>query len=275
MGVLFNDVVINKQSGGLGRRTPSQDMISGLLFNGANVTVDGVNLLEDKKLYRLASIDDAKALGISESYDVDGESAFYQISQFFRMNPSGDLLIYKNSAITTFTNLVEEAEAMQLSANGDIRQIGVIFKGADDPQPKTPKYFDQVTNALAAAKTVTEKAFSDNRPFEMILEGKGFDATKAPVKLDTFNAENVSVVVAMDAEKAGNANYSNSAAVGVLLGAVSSAKVSENIAWIEKFNLTGEGFRSVGFVAFKSQKNLRSTPPIARSMQIGLHMSWT
>ncbi len=172
MGVLFNDVVINKQSGGLGRRVPNQDMISGLLFNGANVSKGGKALLEDKKLYRLASVDDAKALGIDEAYDKDGESAYYQIAQFFRMNPSGDLLIYKNSAVTTFTDLVKEAEAMQLSANGEIRQLGVIFKGADDPAPKSPKYFDQVTNALAAAKTVTEKAFSDNRPFEMILEGR-------------------------------------------------------------------------------------------------------
>ena len=37
-----------------------------------------------------------------------------------------------------------------------------------------------------------------------------------------------------------------------MLGAVSSAKVSENIAWVEKFNLSGDGFSSVGYVGGKT-----------------------
>ncbi|MEM6829930.1 MAG: DUF2586 domain-containing protein [Bacteroidota bacterium] len=260
MSILFNDVVINKQAGGLGRRLPNQDMISGLLFNGADTTktVEGTTepLLEDGKLYRIVSLEDAIGLGITPEYDKEHESAYYQVSQYFRLNPSGDLFLYKNSTAKSYAALVADAEEMQRQANGEIRQLAVIFKGNDEAKSKSKAAdssavvptFDQTKKAIEAAKTVTEKAFTDNRPFEVILEGKGFDASKEPVKLDEMNAENVSVVVAMDEEVAKMDNYSNTAAVGVLLGAISLAKVSENIAWIEKFNLTGEGFRSVGFV---------------------------
>ncbi len=292
MGILFNDVVINKRSGGLGRRTPDQDMVSGLLFNGADVVVTDDNdvtrtLLEDAKLYRLASIDDAEALGITENYDKDGESAYYQISQFFRMNPSGDLFIYKRESVSPFADLVKEAEAMLVAADGQIRQLAVTYNKDIN--------FDQTINAARNAKGVTERAFENNRPVEIFIEGKGFDATGTFENLpDEVGGANVSIMVAMDNEIAvkpryfnsatgelytlkqdetvdGDGNvtsiddpntvtvevdidtkaYSNTAAVGVLLGAVSRAKVSENIAWIEKFNLTGEGFRSVGFVKGK------------------------
>lgn len=251
MGVLFNDVVINKLSGGLGRRTPSKDMVSGLLFNTSVVSVRKTKqsvakpkqVLEKDKVYRLASLKDAKALGIDESYDVNGISAFYQISQFFRMNPSGDLFIMASEE-PNYSALVEnKVEEMLMKTNGDVRQLAVIYNGATE--------FSELTRVVTHAKTVTEKAFEDFRPLEVILEGKGFDP-KTVTDLGGFNAENVSVVIAMDKEVvATNANYNNTAAVGVLLGAVSKAKVSENIAWVEKFNLTGEGFRSVGFVGGK------------------------
>jgi len=256
MGVLLNDVVINKLSGGLGRRSPSQDMVSGLLFNGADATGpklgnDDPLKLEDKKLYRLASVEDAAAIGITKEYDTGGESAFYQISQFFRMNPSGDLFIYKDSTVKTYADLVKEAAKMQMEANGEIRQLAVIFKGEYSAKAKSDSPFNQTLQAVATAKTATEDAFKAHRPLEILLEGKGFDASQNAVDLSGNGAAGVSVVVAMDAEKADEATYKNTAAVGVLLGAVSKAKVSENIAWIEKFNLSGEGFRSVGFVGGK------------------------
>lgn len=257
MGALFNDVVINKVSGGLGRRIPNRDMVSGLLFNGADATGpkigDTALQLKDETLYRLASLKDAEGLGIIPAYDNGGESAYYQIAQYFRMNPSGDLFIYKNSKATTYANLVKDAEKMQELALGEIRQLAIVFKGEDQSKSKTtPEYFSQTLKAVAAAKTATEQAFKNHRPMEIFLEGKGFDATKAPVAIKGIGASGVSVVVAMDSAKAKEDNYKNTAAVGVLLGAVSKAKVSENIAWIEKFNLSGDGFQKVGFVGGKN-----------------------
>lgn len=238
MGVLFNDVVINKLSGGLGRRTPNQDMVSGLLFNSTN---DADGKIEKGKLYRLVSVNDAKNLGINETYDTEGVSVYYQISQYFRMNPSGDLFIMRSDE-TVYAELIENnAQEMLVKANGAIRQLAITSSEGN---------FEATKDAIDKAAVVTKNAFAAYRPVEVFLEGKGFKDASVE-NLAERNAENVSVIVAMDSEKAKETTYSNTAAVGVLLGAVSNAKVSENIAWVEKFNLSGDGFSTIGFVGDK------------------------
>lgn len=288
----LNDVVITKLSGGLGRRNPEQDMVSGLLFDGVTTAKLAIDKVE-----RLASLEDAEALGITADYDVNGQSAYYQIQQFFRMNPSGDLYIMKTTA-ATYKAIAGKAKDMQEKANGNIRQMAIIFSGATT--------FADTQEAVNAAQTQAGLSYKDYMPFEVILEGKGFDVDNAP-SLAELNAENVSVVIAMDVEKAfeqklfdydssdlytlapneelvpianfpGRYNvkdanglkqgdgdifrvvardsYKNTAAVGLALGAISKAKVSENIAWIEKFNLTGEGFAKAGFVGGEEIKTL-------------------
>ena len=235
----LNDVVINKLSGGLGRRNPEQDMVSGLLFDG-----EPTDKFDLAKVERLASLEDAEALGITADYDVEGQSAYYQIQQFFRMNPSGDLYIMGTTA-TSYENVVAKAMDMQEKANGNIRQIAIIYSGETT--------FPQTLAAVSKAQQQAALAYTDYMPFEVILEGKGFNVADA-ISLAGLNAENVSVVVAMDVQKA--EKYPNSAAVGLALGAISKAKVSENIAWIEKFNLTGEGFAKAGFVGGEEVKTL-------------------
>ncbi|CAA9202488.1 hypothetical protein FLA105534_04109 [Flavobacterium bizetiae] len=287
----LNDVVITKLSGGLGRRNPEQDMVSGLLFDGVATTKLALNKIE-----RLASLEDAEALGIIADYDVTGQSAYYQIQQFFRMNPSGDLYIMATTG-TSYEEIAGKAMDMQEKANGNIRQIAIIYSGATT--------FAQTQAAILKAQAQADLAYKDYMPFEIILEGKGFTIDAA--SLAGSDAENVSVVVAMDVEKAfakklfrkdtlklynllpneevvplegdldvynvKNADglkkengatiefifkdsYKNTAAVGLALGAISKAKVSENIAWIEKFNLTGEGFAKAGFVGGEEFKTL-------------------
>lgn len=287
----LNNVVITKLSGGLGRRNPEQDMVSGLLFDGVATTKLTVNKIE-----RLVSLEDAEALGITADYDVVGQSAYYQIQQFFRMNPSGDLYIMATTG-SSYQDIAGKAMNMQEQANGNIRQMAVIFSGATS--------FEATKAAVTKAQTQASLGYKDYMPFEVILEGKGFDADTA-TSLAELNAENVSVVVAMDVEKAFEQKlfreddntvynlapgeklariedtnvfnvitsegykeedgaflqflykevYKNTAAVGLALGAVSRAKVSENIAWIEKFNLTGEGFAKAGFIGGQEIKTL-------------------
>lgn len=234
----LNDVVINKLSGGLGRRTPEQDMVSGLLFDG-----ETTGEFEADKVERLASLEDAKEFGITEDNDLNGQSVYYQVQQFFRLNPSGDLYIMKTAA-NSYEDIAGKAFDMQQKANGNIRQMAIIYSGATT--------FEDTQDAVAVAQTQAELAFADYMPFEVILEGKGFDRNDVPSLAG--KSANVSVVVAMDVKKA--EKYPNSAAVGLALGAVSKAKVSENIAWIEKFNLTGEGFSQAGFVGGEEIRTL-------------------
>lgn len=235
----LNDVVINKLSGGLGRRNPSQDMVSGLLFDGV-VTPEGLEL---STAYRLASLEDAEALGITEAYDVNGQSAYYQIQQYFRMNPSGDLFIMAITNGGGYEDIAIYAKLFQEATDGEIRQMAIIFSGVAT--------FNETLVAAQEAQTKADQAYADYMPFEVLLEGKGFAAVltagvaTAPDLADS-NASNVSVVVAMDVEAA--KTYPNTAAVGMALGAISRAKVSENIAWVEQFNLAGAGFSKAGFV---------------------------
>ncbi|WP_343707720.1 DUF2586 domain-containing protein [Flavobacterium sp.] len=291
----LNDVVITKLSGGLGRRNPEQDMVSGLLFSGLETSS-----LKFDTIKRIASLEDAEALGIDENYDINGQSAYYQIQQFFRLNPSGDLYVMVVDK-ASYADTAGKAMDMQEKANGNIRQMAIIFSGETT--------FAQTKDALAIAQEQVDLAYTDYMPFEIILEGKGFDvAVEADSpSLALLNSENVSVVIAMDVEKAfeqkliqqdtnkvytlksgeelvpsqsssdiynvrdadglkkdGSVvlefafqeSYKNTAAVGLALGALSKAKVSENIAWIEKFNLTGNGFAKPGFVGGKEIKSL-------------------
>ena len=258
----LNDVVINKLSGGLGRRMPDQDMVSGLLFNGVE-TKEGLSY---DSVYRLASVADAVALGITLAYDAGGQSAYYQIEQYFRMNPSGDLYIMLVNA-DSYENVVVKAMAFQEKTKGAIRQMAAIFtqyevvisKG-DEVSKSSATPFEATKNAVRMAKSQTELAFTNYMPFEIFLEGKGFDM-RAPESLVDLKAENVSVVVAMDVEKGSESNYENTAAVGVFLGAVSKAKVSENVAWVEKFNLSGLGFSKAGLIGgveIHSQADMRT-----------------
>ncbi|WP_166921997.1 DUF2586 domain-containing protein [Flavobacterium poyangense] len=292
----LNDVVITKLSGGLGRRNPEQDMVSGLLFddNGS------ISKMDFGKIERLASLKDAEKLGITASTDIEGQSVYYQIEQFFRMNPSGDLYIMKVKAYS-YQEVVERALEMQEKANGNIRQMAIIYSGAETE-------FTDTKVAVKAAQSQASLAYKNYMPFEVIVEGKGFyPEADTAISLAELNAENVSVVVAMDVEKAfeqklfknGTStlytlapkeklvptqpnsvvynietekglkkenevlievifkeSYNNTAAVGMALGTISRAKVSENIAWIEKFNLTGQGFAKAGFVGGHEVKTL-------------------
>jgi len=275
-----------------------------------------------EKAYRLASVEDAEGLGITADFDVDGQSAYYQIEQFFRINPSGDLFIMgvaNNKEATpgplaSYAELVERAMDMQTDADGNIRQMAVIYSKVESDAGSFASVkeatFDTVVKAAGEAQTQAGVAYTEYMPFEILVEGKGFDAANAgdAKDLQELNAENVSVVIAMDPEKAkeqklfnkadaklyklsfgesvvkvgddykvktgvkadGSDIYKNdgavapatpadlvyeykdvymqTAAVGMALGAISSAKVSENIAWVEKFNIAGSGFAKAGFV---------------------------
>jgi len=303
MGTL-NDVVINKLSGGLGRRNPSLDMVSGLLFDTtAAAKPSGMDL---EKAYRLASVEDAEGLGITADFDVDGQSAYYQIEQFFRMNPSGDLFIMGVDGATedSYAKVVARAMDMQTDADGNIRQMAVIYSKVATTA--------EVKAAVQKGDDQAKLAYTEYMPFEVLVEGKNFVAATAgdADDLQEYNAENVSVVIAMDPEKAkeqklfiqGGALYKlgfgesvvavvgsstdykvktgettegadiykqvsgadivleykdvymQTAAVGMALGAISRAKVSENIAWVEKFNIAGSGFAKAGFVGGKELK---------------------
>lgn len=240
----LNDVVFDKLSDRLDRTNLNQDIISGLLFDGEE-TSEG--LIRDQ-VFRLSSLEDAKNMGIHDEYDVNGQSAYYQIQQYFRLNPLGDLFIMATNG-TSYKEVVAKAKKMQEVSGGEIRQMAIIFSGTTS--------FEVTKTAIQEAQVQVDIAYQDYMPFEVLVEGKGFanvlsTGVSAIEDLGDLESNNVSVVVAMDVDAA--IRYPNSASVGMMLGAISRSKVSENIAWVGEFDLMGIGFIKAGFVGGEEAK---------------------
>ncbi len=231
----MNDVIINKLNGGLGRREPAADMVSGLIANGIAI-VGGVQLAEG---YRLKGIKDALAIGITEAYDTAHTILVYEhISEFFRINPNGDLHIMLVDQSVGFDTMLDPAQAyakkLLVEAAGEIKQLAVAYNPTS-----SNVLFSETLLAIAKAQVLADEEYTQHRPVHILIEGRGFD-DNALTNLRGLNAKSVSVMVGQSLEVvARNSAWEHYAAVGTLLGAVSKAAVNENVAWVEKFNMYG------------------------------------
>lgn len=232
----MNDVVITKTSGGLGRRSPNGDMISGLLANGA-AEAGGVQL---NTVYRLTSLADAVALKIDAAYDTSHTVlVFEHIKEYFRINPSGDLRLMIVDQTVAFDAMLDptvdgNAKKLLQESEGDIRMLAVAYNPTVAVTDSTA-----LEAAILKAKELVTYEESFHRPLEIFLEGKGFKTTSL-VDFRAKNAPNVSVMVGQALEVVNaHADFATYAAVGTLLGVYSRAAVNESGAWIQKNNLFG------------------------------------
>ena len=251
----LNDIVINKTTGGLGRRQPNEDNISGLITTGIAVS-GGVQL---DTVYNLKSVADAEALKIDTAYDATSGNKmllYHHITEFFRMNPNGELYLLVVAQEVTATDvllsdLVDKTNAnyakkLLVEANGKIRQLGVCLNPDTGYTPTITTGLDaDVLLAATNAEALYLEEAALHRPVHIILEGRSIDSTTIGTSLKDLREEalpHVSVVAGADkAISNADAQYNGYAAVGTVLGAVSKAKVNESIAWVEKFNLQSEG----------------------------------
>jgi len=121
---MLNDVNISKTRGGLGRREPSTDMVSGLIASGVAV-VGGAQL---DTHYKLVEVKEAEDLGLDAAYDTANTILVYEhIKEFFRLNPDGELHIMLKAQADTFVNLVDAIPTLQDAADGAINQVAVAY----------------------------------------------------------------------------------------------------------------------------------------------------
>lgn len=238
----MNDVVINKVGGGLGRREPSTDAISGLIFNAVAV-VGGLQL---DTVYKLASLKEAEdLLLLDDAYDEANAILVYEhIREFFRVNPNGELYVKGVAQATTYANMItDETESLIAASNGAVNQIAYAY----NPTVPVTDATDLLA-AIPAAQTLAETLYNQHTPVVILLEGKGFDPA-TPNDFRALNSDNVSVFVGQAyavANKTVSAStpYAKYAAIGTYLGAVSLARVNENVGWVQKFNLLGGTLQS-------------------------------
>lgn len=163
----------------------------------------------------------------------------YHVSEFFRMNPQGVLWI----GVYAYNSLFSEIKTVQDFAEGQIRQMMLYVNGTAF-----------TTAQVTAIQTVCDTIYSDNNPAVAVLNPDTTTiATLAALpNLNGLDSECVSVNIGQDLTGVGNLLYQtvggSIGSGGTELGALSKAKVSENIAWTGKYNVaSGDEFDKIQF----------------------------
>lgn len=209
-------IIFEVQKGGLSRTAASLDPVSALVFSVNPPTSWGT--ARAKKYFSLA---DAEADGFTKVSGSFGEY-WYQIREFFRINPTGALWVLMNP-----TNV---ANTLIQQCQGEVRQIG----GYVTDVAQIGSVWQTLADTLAAA-------YCEPQIVVGWTGATAVDPINATFNMQLKNSPNVSFLAAGDgsgegANLADALNKTYLPSVGTILGAMSKAKVSESIAWVEKFN---------------------------------------
>lgn len=232
---MLPDILITRAQGGLGRQQPTNDGISALITQG--VAIAGKLVLDTD--YELRSVLAAESLGIAATGAYDRLHA--HLSEYFRLSPGAVLILRVVAQSVPLASILDKAQAhaksLLLAANGRVKQLAVVLNPAAGYLPDTTAGIDaDVLAAVAAGQALAKEEFAEHRPVLVLVAGHSLttDPAAAP-DLTALNAEFVAVLAGSDAASVGEP------AIGTLLGAVSAASVNESVAWVQKFNLTGNG----------------------------------
>ena len=166
---------------------------------------------------------------------------YYHISEFFRMQPQGQLYVGINPIPTSFT--FGEISSQQVFSGGIIRQVGVYIDGISTAEGGSPFVF----NAGDLTTIHTEITTNDDRlhmPLSALycanIAGTT-DLTTLP-NLSVLSAYKASAVISQDGSAFGNFLYQTAGFtignLGALLGTVAFGSVSDDIMWVGKFNIS-------------------------------------
>lgn len=161
---------------------------------------------------------------------------YYQISEFFRMQPKGKLWV-GFFAVPVGSYTFSEITTMQNTTQGEIRQVGVLKDSASA----------WASADLTLIDTICETNKSTFQPLQALYAANLQATTDITTisDLTSLTAKNVQTVIGQDGGALGNFIYQSLGSgkksitcLGAQLGAVALRKVSESIAWVEKTNLS-------------------------------------
>ncbi len=221
----LNDIKFIKGQGGLGATLPNQDHKSGIVFlrsYAGGGSAPAVPFTYDK----VASLADAESKGITEATYPE---EYYQVKEFFRIQPDSELHIMFGSAEDADFDF-SEISTIQNNANGDLRQVAVIT------------YSAFVLTNVAVLQAVADTLFNEHKPLSILYAGDllGMNLSALPDLRDQ-TSPNVSVIIGMDGGNDGKALFDAgkiAPALGSVLGAVSKSAVNESIAWVAQFKMS-------------------------------------
>lgn len=171
--------------------------------------------------------------GISSQIDV----MRYHIDEYFRQQERGDLYVAIYSSTTDYSEVV----TVQNFANGKIRQAGIYTQST---------FANSIVQNLQTAAALTE---TNEKPLEIFLQANFSSVSDLSTltSLHTLNSENVSVTIGQDGGADGYAIWKSHGksigVVGAFLGAHSFGKVSDSVAWAQKFRLDNVELETLAF----------------------------
>lgn len=257
----FPSLAVNIQLGNLARQAPDTDNVACLVVND----LTNVAALPDKTKVILYSEKQAVGLGLTAAYDIAQKTlVHHHVSEFFRMNPSGELhLIALNEGATTYSQsqilgtgtTPGILDPFMIEANGRIKQIALLDWNVD--------YTDLITGAsVELAQAFVDRLSAKHIWIDVVyLEGYGFEeVVGAAQDLRTYDCRNVGVVVGGDATIAqAQAEYNGYAALGTLLGSSTNKQVHESLAWAKDTN-TITSVADSRFLGVKIHKDFTTDP---------------
>jgi hypothetical protein len=161
----------------------------------------------------------------------------YHISEYFRIQPSGNLRVMF-ATLTANTYNFAELGTMQSQASGKLRQVGIYLANTGSFT------YSAITTACQSVQAKCDTLEGLHQPLSTLVavDLKGTSDLTTLTDLGALNCRSVSVVISQDGANLGNDIFKASGYsitdLGAKLGAVSLAPVNEDIAWVQKYNMT-------------------------------------
>ncbi|WP_241279777.1 DUF2586 family protein [Chryseobacterium cucumeris] len=237
-------LIVQKLNGGLGRRNPSADMVTGSVMNAIATTAMVLG-----NIYTLKNIQEVEALGLTPEYDSTNKVLVYErLRRFFVHNPSITVHFMPVAQGVTLTQMVDKdnnylAKLLREKA-GEIVQATVSLNPLEDYEPVIETGLDKDSiDAIYKAQELSNSEWSKDRYCEFYIEGRSFSGTTAAsLNLRTLLNEcpDVSVIIGADHQvSTRDTLFKGYAAVEDYAAMVSKAAVSQNAGeLINDFNLT-------------------------------------
>lgn len=244
----YPKVTITRLTGQLGRLgQDAGEGVAALVMGGVAV----VGKAQQNTVYKLYSVKGAENIGLDAAYDIANDVlVYYHISEFFRMNPTGELHIMLVAQGTTLAAMVDKdnnyLKKVLRDGAGRIRKAGVVLNPASGYTPTLSGGLDEdVLDAIPIAQELADDEYTAGRPINnIVIEGREFNGTVGDATdLKAINGgpyRDVSIVIAQDFATASlDALFAKTAAVGTYLGAATNKTASQSFAQpIDQFNLT-------------------------------------
>lgn len=231
---MSNGITFVVQPGGLGRRLPGSDYISGLIFQFP-VGEAPTGIIDGVKGVKVSSLEEAEALGIvSTSANDSVKILHYHVSEYFRIY-EGKTLSIGDLWLKGVESAVVEQDFLDLqtAANGTIKQIAVYND--------VPFAASLVTTANTAADTLLQ----NKQPAVIVVTGDftGFTDLSTLPDIRALDQDYVSVDFSQDGSGTGKALFDSVgktvSGIGTVLGTIAAAAVNLNIGWRAQFNIAG------------------------------------